>query len=245
MGELHLDIIVDRLKREFKVECTQGAPQVNYRETITKANDIKYTHKKQSGGSGQFADIQLRFEPGEPGTGFEFVTDIKGGVVPKEYIPGVEKGLTEMMQNGTIAGFPVVDVKVTLFDGSYHEVDSSVMAFEIAARAAFREGVPACKPKLLEPMMDVEVITPEDHLGDVIGDLNSRRGQIGEMTDKPGGMKQVSGVVPLSEMFQYVSKLRGMTKGRANYTMKLANFQQVPQTIQEELSAKYGAKTAA
>lgn len=246
MGELHLEIIVDRLKREYKVEADVGAPQVNYRESISKPASIKYTHKKQSGGSGQYADVQIKFEPLEPGTGFEFATDLKGGSVPKEYIPGVEKGLKDSMMTGVIAGFPVVDVRATLFDGGYHDVDSSVMAFEIAAKAAFREGIPKCGPKLLEPMMQVDVICPEESMGDVIGDLNSRRGQIGELGDKPGGLKTVLCFVPLAEMFNYVSKLRGMTKGRANYSMKLARYEPVPMNIQQELQkAKADAKAAA
>jgi elongation factor G len=242
MGELHLDIIVDRLKREFKVEANVGAPQVNYRESISKPGEIKYTHKKQSGGSGQYAEVQIKFEPLEPGSGFEFTTDIKGGTVPKEYIPGVQKGLEEMMGSGIIAGFPVVDMRATLFDGSYHDVDSSVMAFEIAAKGAFREGIAKCAPKLLEPVMQVDVITPEESMGDVIGDLNSRRGAVSELGDKPGGMKTVKAFVPLAEMFNYVSKLRGMTKGRANYSMKLARYEQVPQAIMTTLAEERKAK---
>ena len=245
MGELHLDIIVDRLKREFKVEADIGAPQVNYRESISKEASIKYTHKKQSGGSGQYAEVQIKFEPLEPGSGFEFETDLKGGSVPKEYIPGVSTGLEQMMGAGVIAGFPVVDVKATLFDGNYHDVDSSVMAFEIAARGAFREGMAKCGPKLLEPVMQVDVICPEESMGDVIGDLNSRRGQIGELGDKPGGLKTVKCFVPLAEMFNYVSKLRGMTKGRANYSMKLARYEPVPMNIQKELQESRGAKSSA
>ena len=238
MGELHLEIIVDRLKREFKVEANVGAPQVNYRESISKSASVKYTHKKQSGGSGQYAEVQIRFEPMEPGSGFEFTTDLKGGSVPKEYIPGVASGLEMMMGSGIIAGFPVVDVRCTLFDGSYHDVDSSVMAFELAAKGAFREGISKCAPKLLEPVMQVDVITPEESMGDVIGDLNSRRGAVNELGDKPGGLKTVKAFVPLAEMFNYVSKLRGMTKGRANYSMKLARYEPVPQTIQNALAAK-------
>ena len=245
MGELHLEIIVDRLKREFKVEADIGAPQVNYRESISKDANTTYTHKKQSGGSGQYAEVSIKFEPLEPGTGFMFETDLKGGSVPKEYIPGVQKGLEEMMGNGIIAGFPVVDVKATLFDGKYHDVDSSVMAFEVAARGAFREGIAKCAPKLLEPVMQVDVVTPEESMGDVIGDLNSRRGQVGELGDKPGGLKTVKAFVPLAEMFNYVSKLRGMTKGRANYSMKLARYEPVPMNIQKEMSEKKASKAAA
>ncbi|KAK9819785.1 hypothetical protein WJX72_002321 [[Myrmecia] bisecta] len=235
MGELHLDIIVDRLRREFKVECDVGAPQVNYRESISRPSDIKYVHKKQSGGSGQFADVAIRFEPAEPGTGFEFVSEIKGGVVPKEYIPGVMKGLEGMMGSGILAGFPVVDVKATLYDGSYHDVDSSVLAFQIAAQQAFREGMKKSGARLLEPIMKVEVVTPEEHMGDVIGDLNSRRGMVGEFSDKPGGLKVIKAEVPLSEMFQYVSTLRGMTKGRAQYTMQLEKYDVVPNHIQTKI----------
>ncbi|KAL6007921.1 Nonribosomal peptide synthetase 7 [Asimina triloba] len=238
MGELHLEIIVDRLKREFKVEANVGAPQVNYRESISKIAEVTYIHKKQSGGAGQFADITVRFEPMEPGSGYEFKSEIKGGAVPKEYIPGVMKGLEECMGNGVLAGFPVVDVRAVLVDGSYHDVDSSVLAFQLAARGAFREGIRKAGPRMLEPIMKVEVVTPEEHLGDVIGDLNSRRGQINNFGDKPGGLKVVDALVPLSEMFQYVSTLRGMTKGRASYTMQLAKFDIVPQHIQNQLSAK-------
>jgi elongation factor G len=238
MGELHLEIIVDRLRREFKVECDVGAPQVNYRESISRPNDIRYVHKKQSGGSGQFADVAIKFEPGEPGTGFVFRSEIKGGAVPKEYIPGVLKGLEESMSSGQLAGFPVVDVTATLVDGSYHEVDSSALAFQIAARGAFREAMSKCGARLLEPVMKVEVITPEDHMGDVIGDLNSRRGMVNKFEDKPGGMKLVQAFVPLAEMFNYVSTLRGMTKGRANYSMVLERYEVVPPNIQTEIVSK-------
>ncbi|KAH7440420.1 hypothetical protein KP509_04G106300 [Ceratopteris richardii] len=245
MGELHLEIIVDRLKREFKVEANVGAPQVNYRESISRPVEVKYVHKKQSGGQGQFAEVVVKFEPLEPGSGYEFKSEIKGGVVPKEYIPGVMKGLEECMSNGVLAGFPVVDVRAILVDGSYHEVDSSVLAFQLAARGAFREGISKAAPKLLEPLMKVEVVTPEDHLGDVIGDLNSRRGQINSFGDKPGGLKVVDALVPLSEMFQYVSTLRGMTKGRASYTMQLSKFDIVPQHIQNEIASKSQTAAAA
>eukprot|EP00882_Tetradesmus_deserticola_P000446 GHRQ01000490.1.p1 GENE.GHRQ01000490.1~~GHRQ01000490.1.p1 ORF type:complete len:506 (+),score=256.11 GHRQ01000490.1:130-1518(+) len=238
MGELHLEIIVDRLRREFKVECEVGAPQVNYRESISRPNEIRYVHKKQSGGSGQFADVAIKFEPGEPGTGFVFRSEIKGGAVPKEYIPGVLKGLEESMSSGALAGFPVVDVTTTLVDGSYHEVDSSALAFQIAARGAFREAMSKCGARMLEPVMKVEVITPEDHMGDVIGDLNSRRGMVNKFEDKPGGMKLVQAFVPLAEMFSYVSTLRGMTKGRANYSMGLERYEVVPPNIQTEIINK-------
>ena len=246
MGELHLDIIVDRLRREFKVECDVGAPQVNYRESISRLADIRYVHKKQSGGSGQFADVAIKFEPGEPGSGFTFRSDIKGGVVPKEYIPGVVKGLEEMMSSGSLAGFPVVDVTATLYDGAYHDVDSSVLAFQIAARAAFREGMKKGGARLLEPIMKVEVTTPEEHMGDVIGDLNSRRGLVAEFLDKPANIKLIKASVPLSEMFQYVSTLRGMTKGRAQYSMQLERYEVVPPNIQEKIvAASSGSKVAA
>ena len=198
-------------------------------------------HKKQSGGSGQFADVAIRFEPGEPGSGFVFKSEIKGGTVPKEYIPGVLKGLEEMMGSGSLAGFPVVDVTCVLYDGSYHDVDSSALAFQIAARGCFREAMSKTGARLLEPIMKVEVVTPEDHMGDVIGDLNSRRGVIDKLDDKPGGMKLVASFVPLAEMFQYVSQLRGMTKGRAQYSMKLERYEVVPPNIQTEIVAKVGA----
>jgi elongation factor G len=244
MGELHLDIIVDRLRREFNVECNVGAPQVNYRESISKTAEIQYTHKKQSGGSGQFAEIVVKFEPAEPGTGFEFRSEIKGGAIPKEYIPGVTKGLEEMMSAGSLAGYPVVDVKCTLLDGSYHDVDSSVLAFQIAARQAFRNAMPKCGVQLLEPLMRVEVVTPEEHMGDVIGDLNSRRGMVGEFIDKPANMKLIKANVPLSEMFQYVSNLRGMTKGRAQYSMQLEKYEVVPPQIERKIVAEKAGAAA-
>ncbi|KMZ57555.1 Elongation factor EF-G [Zostera marina] len=244
MGELHLEIIVDRLKREHKVEANVGAPQVNYRESISKISEVKYIHKKQSGGAGQFADITVRFEPMEPGSGYEFKSEIKGGAVPKEYIPGVIKGLEECMNNGVLAGYPVVDVCAALVDGNYHDVDSSILAFQLAARGAFRDGMRKAGPRILEPIMRVEVITPEEHLGDVIGDLNSRRGHISTFGDKPGGLKVVDSLVPLAEMFQYVSTLRGMTKGRASYSMQLSKFDVVPQHIQNQIANKDEPVTA-
>ena len=237
MGELHLDIIVDRMRREFKVEANIGAPQVAYRETISKAYDIDYTHKKQTGGSGQFARIKLRFEPLEPGGGYAFESAIVGGSVPKEYIPGVEKGLESSRDSGVIAGFPMIDFKVTLIDGAYHDVDSSVLAFEIAARAAFREGVPKCNPKLLEPVMKVEVVTPEEYMGDVIGDINSRRGQVSNM-DQRGNARVVLAQVPLANMFGYINTLRSMTQGRAQYSMVFDHYEQVPQAVADEVRAK-------
>jgi len=237
MGELHLDIIVDRMKREFKVEANIGAPQVAYRETITQVGEVDYTHKKQSGGSGQFARVIIRFEPGEVGSGFQFASEIVGGAVPKEYIPGVEKGLEGAKETGVIAGFPCIDFKATLFDGAYHDVDSSALAFEIAARAAFREGIQKCKPVLLEPVMKVEVVTPEEYMGDVIGDLNSRRGQVGSM-DSRGNARVITAMVPLANMFGYINTLRSMSQGRAQYSMHFDHYEQVPQAIAEEVKAK-------
>ncbi len=237
MGELHLEILVDRMRREFKVEANVGAPQVAYRETISKKAEIDYTHKKQSGGAGQFAKIKLIFEPLEPGSGFVFESAIVGGAVPKEYIPGVQKGLTMSLNNGVIAGFPVIDFKATLIDGSYHDVDSSVLAFEIAAKAAFREGIGKCTPKLLEPIMKVEVVTPEEYMGDIIGDLNSRRGQVSGM-DSRGNARVISAMVPLAAMFGYVNNLRSMSQGRAQYTMHFNHYEQVPQNVVEEIKAK-------
>ncbi len=237
MGELHLEIIVDRMKREFKVEANIGAPQVAYRETITKAATIDYTHKKQTGGSGQFARLSVIFEPGEKGSGFEFVNEIVGGAIPKEYIPGVQKGLDASKESGVIAGFPVLDFRARLVDGAYHDVDSSVLAFEIAAKAAFREGLPKAGPQLLEPMMKVEVVTPEEFMGSVVGDLNSRRGQIGGM-DQRGNAKVVTAMVPLANMFGYINTLRSMSQGRAQYTMQFDHYEPVPPNIAEEIKKK-------
>ena len=237
MGELHLEIIVDRMKREFKVEANVGAPQVAYRETITKKVEWDYTHKKQTGGSGQYAKVKIRFEPGAPGSGFEFENDVVGGSVPREFVPGVEKGLTNAKEQGVIAGFPVIDLKCTLIDGDYHDVDSNVMTFDIAARACFREAMPKAGPKLLEPMMKVEVVTPEDYMGDVIGDLNSRRGQVQGM-DSRGNARVITAMVPLANMFGYVSTLRSMTQGRAQYTMHFDHYEQVPQAVADEVRAK-------
>ncbi|MDE1931584.1 MAG: elongation factor G [Alphaproteobacteria bacterium] len=237
MGELHLEIIVDRMKREFKVEANVGAPQVAYRETITRTSEVDYTHKKQSGGSGQFARVKIRFEPMPPGSGFEFENDVVGGSVPKEYIPGVEKGLKGSIENGVLAGFPVIDFKATLYDGAYHDVDSSALAFEIAARAAFKEGIMKAAPKLLEPVMRVEVVTPRDYMGDVIGDLNSRRGRITGQ-DQRGNAEVINAMVPLANMFGYVSTLRSMSQGRAQYTMHFDHYEQVPQAVADEVRAK-------
>jgi elongation factor G len=237
MGELHLDILVDRMKREFKVEANVGAPQVAYRESISKAHEIDYTHKKQSGGSGQYARVKMIFEPSEPGEGFVFESKIVGGNVPKEYIPGVEKGLKSAIDTGVLAGFPVIDFKATLFDGAYHDVDSSVLAFEIAARAAFREGCKDAGPKLLEPIMDVEIVTPEEYMGDIIGDLNSRRGQVGEMEQRANA-RVISAKVPLANMFGYINTLRSMSQGRAQYSMQFANYAEVPSQVAEEIQTK-------
>jgi elongation factor G len=237
MGELHLEIIVDRMKREFKVEANVGAPQVAYRETITRAAEIDYTHKKQSGGSGQYARIGLVFEPQERGQGYEFVSEIVGGAVPREYIPGVEKGLASAQTSGIIAGFPVIDFKVRLVDGAYHDVDSSTLAFEIAARAAFKEGMAKAGAQLLEPIMKVEVVTPEEYMGDVIGDLNSRRGQVNGMEDR-GNAKVISAFVPLGNMFGYVNQLRSMSQGRAQYTMLFSHYDPAPSNIAAEVKTK-------
>ena len=234
MGELHLEIIVDRMRREFKVDASVGQPQVAYRETISRVAEIDYTHKKQSGGSGQFARVIIRFEPQEPGAGFQFESSIVGGAVPKEYIPGVQKGLASARESGVLAGFPVIDFKATLIDGGFHDVDSSVLAFEIAARAAFREGIGKAAPKLLEPLMRVEVVTPEDYMGDVIGDLNSRRGQISGM-DQRGNARVITALVPLATMFGYVNTLRSMSQGRAQYTMQFERYAEVPQQVAEEV----------
>ena len=237
MGELHLDIIVDRMRREFKVEANVGAPQVADRETITRIVEQDYTHKKQTGGAGQYARVKIRFEPLPPGGGFEFENGVVGGSVPREFVPGVEKGLTLAKDTGVIAGFPMIDFKATLIDGAYHDVDSNVLTFDIAARACFREGIPKAGPKLLEPMMRVEVVTPEEYMGDIIGDLNSRRGQIGGM-DSQGNARVVQAMVPLANMFGYVNNLRSMSQGRAQYTMHFDHYEQVPQAVADEVRAK-------
>merc|ERR1719183_578281 len=246
MGELHLEIICDRMVREFNVECTVGAPQVAYREAITKTATIEHTHKKQSGGSGQFAKVVVKFEPlgdeDEDSTGFVFDQDIKGGTVPKEYIPGVAKGLESVMGSGVLAGFPVIGCKATLMDGAFHDVDSSVMAFEIAGRQCARKGLREAGAKLMEPMMKVEVTTPEESMGEVIGDINSRRGMVQEFADR-GNMKVVRAKVPLANMFQYVSSLRSLTKGRASYSMELDSYEVVPPNVEKELLAKYKGNT--
>tara|TARA_B100000927_G_scaffold289539_2_gene286359 strand:- start:1339 stop:3414 length:2076 start_codon:yes stop_codon:yes gene_type:complete len=238
MGELHLDILVDRMKREFKVDANIGAPQVAYRETITRPSDVDYTHKKQSGGAGQFARVKMTISPGESGTGFVFENKIVGGAIPKEYIPGVEKGIASVLDNGVLAGFPLLDINVVLHDGAFHDVDSSVMAFEIAGRAAFREAAQSAAPKLLEPIMDVEVVTPEEYMGDVIGDLNSRRGQIAG-TESRSNATVIKSKVPLANMFGYVSHLRSMSQGRAQFTMQFDHYEQVPQAVSDQVIAKY------
>lgn len=237
MGELHLDILVDRMKREFKVEANVGAPQVAYRESITRAAEIDYTHKKQSGGSGQFARVKIIFEPHD-GDDFIFESKIVGGSVPKEYIPGVQKGIESVMGAGPLAGFPMLGVKATLIDGAYHDVDSSVLAFEIASRAAFREGAQKAGAQLLEPIMKVEVVTPEDYVGDVIGDLNSRRGQISG-TEARGIATVVNAMVPLANMFGYVNSLRSMSQGRAQYTMQFDHYEPVPTAVAQEIQKKF------
>jgi elongation factor G len=237
MGELHLDVIVDRMKREFKVECNIGAPQVAYRESITKSVEVQGKFVRQSGGRGQYGDCWLRLEPGEPGEGFTFVDAVKGGVIPREYIPAVGKGAAEASENGVLAGFPIVDVKVTCFDGSYHDVDSNEMAFKIAGSMGFKEGAAKASPVLLEPIMAVEVVVPEEYMGDVIGDLNSRRGRIMGMESR-GGAQIVNSEVPLSSMFGYATDLRSSTQGRATYSMVFDHYEQVPKAISEEIIAK-------
>jgi len=238
MGELHLEIKVDILKRTHKVDVNVGAPQVAYRETLARSTEVDYTHKKQTGGTGQFARVKLRLEPNEPGKGNEFVSEIVGGVVPKEYIPGVEKGVQSVWDAGVLIGFPMVDTRVTLFDGAYHEVDSSTIAFEIAARAAMKEGAERAGVKLLEPIMDVEVVTPGDFVGSVIGDVNSRRGHI-RSQEMRGNATVIRAFVPLANMFGYVSQLRSMSQGRAMYTMQFAHYAEVPRNVAEEVKAKY------
>jgi len=238
MGELHLDIKVDILKRTYKVEANIGAPQVAYRESLSRPTDIDYTHKKQTGGTGQFARVKIKFEPGEPGSGFVFASTVVGGSVPKEYVPGVQKGLESAKENGLLAGFPLIDFKATLYDGGYHDVDSSVLAFEIAARAAFRELREKGAPRLLEPVMKVEVLTPDEYMGDVIGDLNSRRGQI-QGTETRGNAQVVTAFVPLANMFGYINTLRSFSQGRANFTMQYDHYETVPQAVADEVIKKF------
>ncbi|KQZ74022.1 elongation factor G [Sphingopyxis sp. Root214] len=237
MGELHLDILVDRMKREFKVEANVGAPQVAYRESLAKAVDVDYTHKKQSGGSGQFGRVKVTVAPGERGAGITFLDEIKGGNIPREYIPSVEKGMRESAENGHMIGFPIIDFEIKLTDGAYHDVDSSALAFEIAGRAAMREVAAKAGIKLLEPVMKVEVVTPEEFMGDVIGDLNSRRGQI-QGTDSRGIAQVVEAIVPLANMFGYVNQLRSFSQGRASYSMQFSHYEEVPTNVAEEVKAK-------
>ncbi|WP_339052399.1 elongation factor G [Candidatus Lariskella endosymbiont of Epinotia ramella] len=237
MGELHLEIIVDRMKREFKVESNVGAPQVAYRETITSSYEVDYTHKKQTGGAGQYARVKILFEPVEQGTGYQFENKVVGGNIPREYIPAVNKGIDAISKTGVLAGYPMIDFKATLLDGAYHDVDSSALAFEIAAKAAFKEGVMRAGPKLLEPIMKVEVVTPEEFMGDVIGHLNSIRGQISGMEPR-GNAQVVNAKVPLAKMFGYVNTLRSMTQGRAQYSMQFLHYEQVPQFVADEIIAK-------
>jgi elongation factor G len=239
MGELHLEVLVDRMKREFNVEANVGKPQVAYRETITKlVQKVDYTHKKQTGGSGQFAKVQIDIQPtGDGEGGYVFENKVTGGRIPREYIPSVDAGAQEAMENGVLAGYPMVDIKVTLQDGAYHDVDSSELAFKIAGSMAFKEGARRAGPVILEPMMAVEVTTPEDFMGDVIGDLNSRRGQIQAMEERSGA-RVVRALVPLSEMFGYVGDLRSRTQGRASYSMQFDSYAQVPQNVQVEIIAK-------
>lgn len=238
MGELHLDIIVDRMRREFKVESTVGKPQVAYRETITASTEQEVKYAKQSGGKGQYGHVKIKVEP-NPGKDFEFVNEITGGAIPREYIPAVEKGCKEALENGVVAGYPLVGVKVTLYDGSYHEVDSSEMAFKIAGSMAMKQGAEKCKPVILEPIFKVEVTTPEEYMGDIIGDINSRRGMIGGMTDR-NGAKIINAKVPLSEMFGYATDLRSKSQGRANYSMEFEEYIAVPRAIQETIKAERG-----
>jgi len=237
MGELHLDIIVDRMRREFDVECNVGAPQVSYREAITTLVEHQHKFAKQSGGRGQYGHVHLRIEPQEPGAGYEFVDEIKGGVIPKEYIPAVNKGVQEQMENGVLAGFPLVDIKVTVYDGSYHDVDSNEMAFKIAASKCLSEGVRMANPVLLEPMMAVEIVTPEEYMGDVMGDLNRRRGLVGAMEDLPNG-KQLKADVPLAEMFGYANDLRSATQGRASYSMEFSKYTAAPKNVADDVIEK-------
>ncbi len=237
MGELHLEILVDRMKREFKVEANVGAPQVAYRESLARPVELTYTHKKQSGGSGQFGEVKVALEPGERGSGIEFLDEIKGGNIPREYIPSVEKGMRETAETGSLIGFPIIDFKIRLLDGKYHDVDSSALAFEITGRGAMREAAQKAGIKLLEPVMKVEVVSPEEYLGDVIGDLNSRRGQI-QGTDSRGNAQVVEAMVPLANMFGYVNQLRSFTQGRAQYSMQFSHYEEVPQNVADEVKAK-------
>jgi elongation factor G len=238
MGELHLEIIVDRMKREFNVEANVGAPQVAYREAVRKAVEQEGKFVKQSGGRGQFGHVWIKLEPNEPGKGYEFIDAIKGGVVPREFIPAVDKGLRETLPNGVLAGFPVVDVKVTLFDGSYHDVDSNENAFKMAASMAFKDAMRKASPVLLEPMMAVVVETPEDYMGNVMGDLSGRRGIVQGMDDLPGGIKEIKAEVPLAEMFGYATQLRSLSQGRATYSMEFKHYTEAPRNVAEAIINK-------
>jgi elongation factor G len=235
MGELHLDIIVDRMKREFSVDCNVGKPQVSYRETIRSTVEVEGKFVRQSGGKGQFGHVWLKMEPLPEGQGFEFVNEITGGTVPKEYIPAVEKGCREQMDSGVLAGFPLLDIKVTLYDGSFHEVDSNEMAFKVAASMGFRKGALAAKPVMLEPMMKVEVTTPEANMGDVVGDLNRRRGIIDGMEEGFAGLRIVNALVPLAEMFGYATDLRSATQGRASYSMEFKQYNEAPKAVAQSV----------
>jgi elongation factor G len=238
MGELHLEVLVDRMLREFKVDATVGKPQVAYRETVTKpAESVTYTHKKQTGGSGQYAEVTVTIESTGPGGGYEFVDKITGGRIPKEYIPSIDAGIQEAMTNGVLAGYPTVDIRATLLDGKYHDVDSSEMAFKIAGTMVFKEAARKAKPVLLEPIMAVEVVTPEEYLGDVMGDLSSRRGKL-EGTEQRGNAQVIRAQVPLDRMFGYATDLRSKTQGRANYTMQFDSYQPAPSNVQEEIIAR-------
>ena len=237
MGELHLEILIDRMRREFKVEASVGPPQVAYRETISRVNDVDYTHKKQTGGAGQFARVKIRFEPLPSGSGYQFESKVTGGSVPREFIPSVEKGLRQACETGVLSGFPVTDFKATLLDGDSHDVDSSSLAFEIAARAAFREGMVNAGPKMLEPIMRVEAVTPEEYMGDIIGNLNGRRGKVSDMTQR-GNARVITASVPLATMFGYVSSLRSMSQGRAQFTMHFEHYAEVPRQVSEEVRTK-------
>ena len=237
MGELHLEIIVDRMKREFKVEANVGKPQVAYRETIRQTVEQEGRFVRQSGGRGQFGHVWIKLQPQEPGAGYEFQNSIVGGVIPREYIPAVDKGIQEQLASGVLAGYPVVDVKVTLFDGSYHEVDSSEMAFKIAGSMAFKEGCRSAKPVLLEPVMRVEVVTPEDYMGDVMGDLNRRRGLVQGMEEAPSG-RIIRAEVPLAEMFGYATALRSMSQGRATYSMEFGHYNEAPNNVADAVIKK-------
>jgi elongation factor G len=244
MGELHLDIKVDILKRTYGVELEVGKPQVAYRETITMPIEDSYTHKKQSGGSGQFGKIDYRIKPGEPGTGFVFNSVVVGGNVPKEFFPAIEKGFKGMMDTGVLAGFPVLDVEIELYDGGFHAVDSSAVAFELAARGAFRQSIPKAGAQLIEPIMKVDVFTPDDHVGDVIGDLNRRRGMIGGQEAGVSGVR-IKADVPLSEMFGYIGSLRTMTSGRGQFSMEFSHYMPCPNNVAEEVIAEVKAEKAA